>query len=171
MSERAHIRSRFLVDETAVESRLARVVEGRLVALKLYAHVEPAALRAYLGDIYQARVTKAVRGMSGLFVDLGAAGEGLLRTRDALPEGSFVTAKVTQEAHAEKVPVLTPTGTVVIGERKAHRVESAPGAVHDAFALSRAGDSIVVDGKGAWNEAKAVACNGVSDSALFFGAG
>ncbi|HXZ67085.1 MAG TPA: hypothetical protein VEH07_00695, partial [Alphaproteobacteria bacterium] len=101
-------RARWYVDECAVETRIARLVGGRLVLLKLIPQVMPALARAQVDDVYFARVAKSARGMEAQFLDLGEAGEGLLRTKKTLSEGAFVLARVIQSAYGSKIAVLKP---------------------------------------------------------------
>ena len=155
MPESTRPQRRFLIDETAVETRLAQLIHGRLVFLKLYPHVAPGLDRAQVGDVYLVRVLKAARGMAGCFVDLGPAGEGLLRAKAPPPEGAFVLAKVTRSAYGSKLPGLALAGTPEAGvERRPRRLAPGPSAVKLSFELASPGDQILVDGNGAFREAQ-----------------
>ena len=152
--------SLFLIDETVVETRLARLVDGRLVELKHYPHLPPAVDRAQAGDFYVARVTKAVRGINGTFVDLGTAGEGLLRTRSSPPQGSLVTALVVRPGYGAKLPILRPKDAAHDAEVQSGapgRLAGAPDALEVAFSRALPEDRIVIDGDGVWRRAQAEA--------------
>jgi ribonuclease E/ribonuclease G len=92
------------LDDCAIETRLARRVDGRLAGIGHFPHVRFSGPR--VGEVYLARLGKRRVGAGGIFLDLGAAGEGFLREAKAppAPEGTLVLATVAQEAVTGKLP-------------------------------------------------------------------
>ena len=145
--------ARWFVDVCAVETRIAKLIGERLVSLKIIPHVMPGLARPQVGDIYLVRVAKSARGMSGLFVDLGEGGEGLLRTKETSPEGEFVLARVTQSAYGSKRTVLKlekATAFELEGERRARRLSPPMSAAQYLAARRLEGEVISVDSDEAW---------------------
>ena len=145
--------TRWFVDECAIETRIAELMDDRLISLKIIPHVPPGLARAQVGDIYLVRVTKSARGMRGAFVDLGESGDGFLRSRDSLPEGRFVMARVTQSAYGSKVAVLKPeVGADLPAEnpRQARRVSAPQSAEQYLAARIQDGEALTVDSDKPW---------------------
>lgn len=97
----------WFLDDCAIETRLARRVNGRLAGVWHFPKIVVPP-RARLGEVYLARVGKRRPGAGGIFLDLGAAGEGYLRepTAKLPPEGALALVTVVQEAVGEKAPRL-----------------------------------------------------------------
>jgi len=145
--------ARWYVDESAVEARVAKLIDGHLVALKIIPHVMPALARPQVGDIYLSRVSKAVSTMDGLFVDLGEGGEGFVRSREKRSEGELVVARVVQSAYGSKRTVLKPEKmdrSANKGERHAMRISKPLSADDYVLRHLKQGEALVVDYDRPW---------------------
>jgi ribonuclease E/ribonuclease G len=96
------------LDDCAIEARLARRVGGRLAGLWHFPKLPPEANLPRPGDVFLARIGARRPAAGGVFLDLGAGGEGFLREASgpAAPQGSAMLATVVQAALGAKLARL-----------------------------------------------------------------
>ncbi|MEO0387484.1 MAG: ribonuclease E/G [Pseudomonadota bacterium] len=149
-----------------VEIAIDRLPDGRGIALRLIDGAlddllidPPAALGpAQPGAIFAARSGRPMKGLGGMFVDLGPGGTGFLREAKGLAPGTLVPVQVTSVAEPGKAPpvtrrlllksrytILTPGRP---GRNLSRRIRDAEerarlDALVDAIALS-AGDGLIL---------------------------
>lgn len=167
----------WLIDETAIETRLARLVAGRLALLQHYPKIGWAARGPRPGDIFAVRVGQKSPATGGRFLDLGASGEGFLRDGAALPEGTMAVATVIQAPFAEKsARLVLGAGDMAGVESEAIkaraaaasqplRLSAAPDAVQTLIARARANDRIHIASAALLRVSKALAAARAPDLA------
>lgn len=148
----------WLADDTVIEGRLACLRQGRLVLLRHFPKVGPAALAPRVGDVFAARVRAKAAG--GRFLDLGAAGEGFVRGAADLPDGAMIRATVVQAAIPNKVARLALKMAMASDAGEVpRRLEAGPDAIRTVMERARRGDRVRVASAAlfqalkAWSEA------------------
>jgi Ribonuclease G/E len=97
----------WLIDETIIETRLARLIGERLALIRHFPRLGAAARQARVGDVFLARAGARRAAAGGQFLDLGDCGEGFLREgAKPLSEGTLVLTSVVQAAIGAKAPRL-----------------------------------------------------------------
>jgi ribonuclease E/ribonuclease G len=96
------------LDDCAIEARLARRVGGRLAGVWHFPKLPPEANVPRPGDVFLARVGAHRPAAGGVFLDLGAGGEGFVRASSgpAAPQGSLLLASVVQAPFGGKLARL-----------------------------------------------------------------
>ncbi|MEM6648629.1 MAG: ribonuclease E/G [Pseudomonadota bacterium] len=93
-----------IIDQSPIETRLARVENGQVVQL---AHLYPGRKEILRGSLYHARVTQIDNRLNAAFCDLGDP-QGFLRRQGRLaPKGSLIPVEVRREPIGDKGPDLT----------------------------------------------------------------
>lgn len=96
-----------LIEQTPLCIRCARVVEGRVTALRC---AFPSRRAPILGELYRAKVTGLDKRLGAAYLDLGKGREGFLRRGGKLPEvGRTLIVEVKREAIGGKGADVTDT--------------------------------------------------------------
>lgn len=155
------IRSRLFVDDAVGETRrLLADVEGKAFRLDLERWSERQS-RARVGELWSARVLDPA-GDGDWFVDLGSAGQGMLRPGKAkrLAVGQHVLARVRAEAQGDKGAVLELAKGAQAADGPPRRLE-AP----DTDAFFRGIELVdTIEGAGARSAISAAIEEGLADS-------
>lgn len=140
--------SELILESGPLETRAALVESGAVVEFHLRRNDQP----SRLGELWRGRVTRVDQAQGAALVDLGPAGQGFLKLKDAGPppvEGQSIVVEVIRDATGDKAPRLAarPGAATADGPVPAC-LKPAPGP---ALALARqlagrAPERIVVEG-------------------------